>query len=89
VVAHSFNPPTLVAEAGRSLSLKAAWSTSKFQGRQGYTVTFSCKPKQTERERWRQTERKRETQRLIPRLSFRKNETCSILSRGVTVHLQL
>ena len=30
---HAFNPSALEAEAGRSLNLRPAWSTSKFQDR--------------------------------------------------------
>jgi hypothetical protein len=36
-VVHAFNPSTWEAEAGRSLSSRPAWSTSKFQDNQGYT----------------------------------------------------
>jgi hypothetical protein len=37
VVAHTFNPSTWEAEAGRFLSSKPAWSKSEFQDNQGYT----------------------------------------------------
>jgi hypothetical protein len=36
-VAHAFNPSTWEAEAGRFLSSRPAWSTSKFQDSQSYT----------------------------------------------------
>jgi hypothetical protein len=37
VVAHTFNPSTWEAEAGRFLSSRLAWSTDEFQDKQGYT----------------------------------------------------
>jgi hypothetical protein len=37
VVAHIFNPSAQEAEDSRSLSLRPAWSTGKFQDSQGYT----------------------------------------------------
>jgi hypothetical protein len=39
VVAHTFNPSALKGEAGRSLSMRAAWST-KFLDSQGYRETL-------------------------------------------------
>jgi hypothetical protein len=35
VVAHAFNPTTQEAEAGRSLSLRTAWSTEGIPGQPG------------------------------------------------------
>ena len=37
VVAHTFNPSTWEAEAGRFLSSRTAWLQSEFQVSQGYT----------------------------------------------------
>ena len=37
MVAHAFNPSTLEAEAGGSLSSRPAWSTELVQDSQGYT----------------------------------------------------
>jgi hypothetical protein len=45
VVAHAFNPSTWEAEAGRSLSLRPAWST-KFQDSQDYTEKPCLEEKQ-------------------------------------------
>ena len=41
VVAHTFNPSTREAEAGRFLSSRPAWSTDWFQDSQGYTEKLS------------------------------------------------
>jgi hypothetical protein len=43
MVAHTFSPSTLEAETGGSLSLRPAWSKSKFQDSQSYTETLSWK----------------------------------------------
>ena len=41
---HTFNPSTWEAEAGRSLSLRTAWSTGKVPGQPGlYRETLSRK----------------------------------------------
>ena len=54
VVAHTFNPgiqeAEAKAEAGRSLSLRSAWSTEKVPGQSGlHGETLSCKPQKKER----------------------------------------
>jgi hypothetical protein len=36
VVMHTFDPSNWKAEAGRSLSLRPAWSHSEFEASQGY-----------------------------------------------------
>ena len=48
--AHDFNPSTLEAEAGGSLSLRPAWSTELVPG-QDYAETPSQKPKEEEEEK--------------------------------------
>jgi hypothetical protein len=46
VVAHAFNPSTQEEEAGRFLSSRTAWSTTRVPGQPGlYRETLSCKTK--------------------------------------------
>jgi hypothetical protein len=59
VVAHTFNPSTWEAEAGRFLSSRPAWATSEFQGSQSYTEK-PCLEKQTNK----QTKKKKPTEKL-------------------------
>jgi hypothetical protein len=54
VVAHAFNPSTWEAEAGRSLSLRPAWST-EFQDSQGYTE----KPRLKKQNKTKQKEKRK------------------------------
>ena len=62
-MAHTFNPSTWEAEAGRFLSLRPVWSTelqSEFQDSQGYTAKPCLENPKRERERERGRERERE-----------------------------
>jgi hypothetical protein len=52
MVAHTFNPSTREAEAGRFLSLRPAWSTKWVSGQPGlYRETLSRKTKKKERKK--------------------------------------
>jgi hypothetical protein len=57
VVAHTFNPSTWEAEAGRFLSLRPAWSTDS----QGYTEKPCLKKQNKTKQTNKQTNKKQKT----------------------------
>jgi hypothetical protein len=61
VVAHAFNPSTQEAEAGGSLSLKAAWSTGSVPGQPRLETLSQNKSKQPTNKQKNKAKRKSQT----------------------------
>jgi hypothetical protein len=75
MVAHTFNPSTREAEAGRFLSSRPAWSTEWVPGQPGY-IEKPClkKPKRKKKKNERRRRKKKRRKRRKRRRKRKKRE---------------